>query len=520
MTSKITIMMRLAAICCSAAIFALLRTSTIGIDHTPPVTISINPTADWTAEQLNRSPNIIVVLSEAFWDLTQIKGLKFSRDPIPTFHALQEKYTNGTMLSPQFGGGTANVELEVLTGNSMRFLPKGSIAYETVIDHKVDSLASILSRQGYAPTVISPFFNWYFDSFHVYQRFGFSRFIPLEFFNPNEFVGPYIGDHAVAKRIIEESRRSAGPDFIFANTMENHYHYYSNKFKSNTISIEGNMPGEALAILETYAQGANGADNMLKELVNYYGQLKEPTIVVFFGDHLPQLESDYFVYRESKYIQGTDDPDFLEKMYNVPVLIWNNYMQEQKETLRFSPSFLSPYILRLAKLPGSDYTDFLNDLSKRIPVIPPKPYYEALHINEADLSEYESRQEQILASPEEPDAEAETETGTYIVGYGDPLITSVVPDKISFKEGFLPNFVKSTTLMIKGGRFGIGSILFADDLPLRTTWLNEDSLIALLPKELYRLPGSLKLEVRVVDEKDRILAHSQPYMLHIVDKSP
>ncbi len=134
--------------------------------------------------QTKVKPNVIVVLSEAFWDPTILKDLSFDRDPIPFFHSLQQNYPGGWLLSPQFGGGTANVEFEVLTGLSTRFLPQGSIAYNQYITKGVDSMASILSRQGYTATAINPFHNWFFNSKNVYQNFGFSKFISGEFFCP------------------------------------------------------------------------------------------------------------------------------------------------------------------------------------------------------------------------------------------------------------------------------------------------------------------------------------------------
>lgn len=134
--------------------------------------------------QTKVKPNVIVVLSEAFWDPTILKDLSFDRDPIPFFHSLQQNYPGGWLLSPQFGGGTANVEFEVLTGLSTRFLPQGSIAYNQYITKGVDSMASILSRQGYTATAINPFHNWFFNSKNVYQNFGFSKFISGEFFLP------------------------------------------------------------------------------------------------------------------------------------------------------------------------------------------------------------------------------------------------------------------------------------------------------------------------------------------------
>jgi hypothetical protein len=525
MPFRFAALLRLALFLIASVLIILLRTSSTGDEVHPRTPFQLDNTAPvWSSEELKRDPNIIVVLSEAFWDPTVIPGLTFSRDPIPTFHALQEKYTNGWMLSPQFGGGTANVELEVLTGNSMRFLPENSIAYEQFIKHDVDSMASILARQGYTSTAISPFYNWYFDSSNVYRHFGFSRFISFEYFDPNEYVGPYIGDHAVGKRIIEESQRSTGSDFIFANTMENHYHYWPNKFKRNTIDIKGDMSGEALSILETYAQGANGADAMLQELVEHYSQVKEPTLLVFFGDHLPHLEKDYFVYRESKYISGEDDPDFLEKMHRVPVLIWNNYLNNDKKSIQMSPSFLSPYVLQLADKKGSSYTDFLSELSKKIPIIPPKSYYEAYKVRESDLMEYENRQQHILFGEDSQDREPKLPIGKdpkFISGYGDPVIRSTAPEQLQSGDGgLIADLKKSTTLTVQGGRFTIASVVFADGTPLQTTWLSETALNVVLPKELYAKQGQLELDVKVIDEKNNILGQSQPYLLPIVDKKP
>ncbi|PZE22224.1 LTA synthase family protein [Paenibacillus xerothermodurans] len=541
----------------------LLRSAGPGSDTS--VIPIMAPTLEWTEEELRRDPNVIVVLSEAFWDPTQIAGLQFSRDPIPVYHALQKVYTSGTMLSPQYGGGTANVEFEVLTGNSMRFLPEDDIAYETAVKHNVDSLAGILGRQGYTSTAITPFHNWYFDSTNVYRRFGFSRYISLEFFNPDEYVGPYIGDHAVARRIIEETRRSGGSDFIFANTMENHYHYWPNKFKNNTVQIKGKVPGAALAILETYAQGASGADAMLQQLVEHYSRLKEPTILVFFGDHLPQLEKDYYVYRETKYIESENDPDFLPKMYNVPVLIWNNYMTGPKDNLYISPSFLSPYILQLAKKPGSAYTDYLADLSQRTPVIPPRKYYEAMQINPAELAPYEAWQRSILTgagadsgagssgvpggvpdsgSPDvsgsvyekvyRPHAPAEVGTGlkhqtggrtgasesstvthasaNFILGYGEPVIESVSPSPLDIGES------AAATITVTGGRFGMGSVVCVNGKELETTWHSEETISAVLPKELQSNPEQLGVEVRVIDEKGTILARSKTFLLSMAQR--
>jgi hypothetical protein len=465
--------------------------------------------SDLPDELLMRKPNIIIVLSEAFWDPTLIKSVRFSRDPLPFFHALAETYTSGWLLSPQFGGLTANVEFEVLTGNSIRFLSTETVAYEQHVKTNIDSLASILSSQGYTATAISPFHNWFANSRNAYGRFGFSRFISLEFFHPNEYEGPYIADRAVARRIIEESRKTDGPDFIFANTMENHYHFYPNKFKRNTIGVKGDLPRGDAGILETYAQGINDADRMLETLVQYFSGLREPTIIVFFGDHLPYFEENYKVYRDTHYITGETDPEFLAKMHRTPVVIWNNFIRKPRESIEISPSFLGPYVLNLAGLKGTPYTDYLFQLSKRIPVIPPKEYYPSMNIKESDLSDYQTMQAAMLSGELTSQSHH-----PLVMGYGDPVISEYDPAEITVNKNFKAGGGLST-IVVKGGPFGLGSRLFLDGKQLKTDWKNDKTLTAVMPKDTYAEPGSLELQVKVIDEKEQVLVQSNPVAIQV-----
>lgn len=452
-------------------------------------------------------PNIIVVLSESFWDPTIVPGLTFSRDPLPYFHALQKSFTNGSLLSPQYGGGTANVEFEVLTGNSMRFLPQGSVPYNQYINRGIDSLASITTRQGYTAAAVSPFHNWFFNSRKVYQDLGFSKFISMEFFNP-VYQGPYIADDEVANNIIEQSSTTTGPDFIFANTMENHFGYYSGKFKENTIQVTSEMNADSKETLETYLQGAQGADNMLKKLTDHYASVQEPTIIVFFGDHLPSLGENYQVYKDAGHLKD-NDPDFLDKMYRTPVLIWNNYLPQQKEKLDLSPSFLSPYLLQLAKLEGSAYTDFLNDFSKKIPVLPPNDYYSKMNISEDDLKEYQLLQYDIVFGNQYifKDIKEQIINTDYVLGLGPMVLESVesaLPDERPAKED------KKITLT--GKYLPHQAVVYLNGKPLKTTWESTERLTANAPAD-WNKPGNWELQVKVLDSKSLIAAETNRIVL-------
>ncbi|MCZ8522624.1 MULTISPECIES: LTA synthase family protein [Paenibacillus] len=445
-------------------------------------------------------PNVIVVLSESFWDATQIKGAQFSRDPIPFYHELAKKYTSGTMLSPQYGGGTANVEFEVLTGNSMRFLPPGSVPYNQYVDKGIDSLASILARQAYTSTAINPFHSWFYSSKKVYKNFGFSKYISQEFFDP-DYEGPYLADRQVAKQIIDTSARSEGPDFIFANTMENHYHYYPGKFKENTIKVSG-VTGEAQGLLETYAQGLTGADDMLKRLVTHYENSGEPTIVVFFGDHLPSLGDNYSAYKDSGYLQE-NDPDSLNKLFRVPVLVWNNYLPEHKEELNLSPSFLGPYILKLAEQPGTYYTDYLYQLYQSTPVIPPSNYYEQMGVRPEALKTYETLQYDILFGEQYGYGETKTtvKDPNYILGPGPMKIDEVRSEP----EG------ENTLLTVTGEDLPVQSVLEVNGKAVTTKWNAEQkALQAEVPSgTLGKNPCKVKVVVK--DSKDKQVAVSNEF---------
>ncbi|MCZ8520744.1 MULTISPECIES: LTA synthase family protein [Paenibacillus] len=456
-------------------------------------------------EELQKPPNIIVLLSEAFWDPTQLPGLTFSRDPIPFFHSLQRSFTHGTMLSPMFGGGTANVELEVLTGLSYRFFPDNSIVYEQFIKQPTPSLATILSAQGYTATAITPFHHWYFTSSDVYRHLGFSRYISLEYFDPDEYVGPYMGDAAVGRRIIEESQRSPGADFIFANTMENHFHYYPGKFKRNTIDIKGRtgISAGTIGLAETLAQGMSGADRMLQQLVTHYSMVREPTIIVFFGDHLPSLEK-YDAYVDTGYISGTDDPDFLEKMHTVPLAIWNNYLpREQKDELHISPSFLSPYVLKMANREGSEFTDYLSRLSAKLPILPPEAQYAKYGVDPELARDYARVQAEQLATARQ--LAPQRSESPFELGYGPPRLERVTTGSPSALQGGQ----SPLQLTLEGGRYGLGCTVYIDGQAVPTTWRSETLLQALVPKELIGGTGTLHVQIKVVDSQEKVIGVSE-----------
>lgn len=317
------------------------------------------------------NPNLIIIMNEAFWDPTILPDVSFSQDPIPFFRYLLNSNTSGTLVSSVFGGSTANVEFEILTGLSTAFLPSGSIAYQQYIQRPIPSLTKIFKDSGYTTTAIHPYHDWFYKRDEVYHSLGFDHFLSLRDFSNSEIRGEYIGDIEVSKRIIEIIQSTDQPQLIFAVTMQNHGPYPQSRYDSTDISISADISSEGLKILEVYSEGLKDADESLELLINNIRETDEPTIIVFFGDHLPFLGKDYLVYKQTGFIEGNENSWSLEenlKMKSVPLLIWSNYENNLEGFERLGSSFLGNSLLGLTGQRNNHIFAFAQQISQYLPV--------------------------------------------------------------------------------------------------------------------------------------------------------
>ncbi|MGI5902221.1 MAG: LTA synthase family protein [Desulfitobacteriia bacterium] len=317
-------------------------------------------------------PNLVIVLNEAFWDPTLLPNIQFSKDPLPFFRQQSAEHISGIIVSPVFGGSTANVEFELLTGLSTSFLPQGTIAYQRYIERPLPALPNLLKAEGYSTIAIHPYEDWFYNRNLVYPLLGFDSFYHLDDFKLAVKKGEYVADIEVSKKIIEELQSSSQPAFIFALTMQNHGPYSKNRYEEREITVEGPVSDEGKDILETYVQGVKDADRSLEYLIDFLSTWEEPTIVFFAGDHLPYLGKDYKVYRETGFIQGFENEWSLEeklKMKSVPLLIWSNYEDFSAADIGpFSFSFLGPYLLEKSGLQPNFLFNFGKNFASNYPV--------------------------------------------------------------------------------------------------------------------------------------------------------
>lgn len=320
-------------------------------------------------------PNVIFIMNEAFWDPTRLPGLTFSQDPAPTLHRLQQDphAATGYLLSPQFGGGTSNVEFEVLTGLNMSFLPAGSVPYQQYISKPTPSLAGYFAGLGYKSAAIHSYEGWFWNREKVYKWMGFDSFKDKSRFVEPEYDGAFIADSEVSRSIIQAVKDSEQPLFVYAVTMQNHGPYEDNRYGDDVIRVEGSLTASAKQAVETYSRGVFAADRSLQQLIGYFEESGEPTVIVFYGDHLPMLGYDYDVYKQTGFISTERTEHWtleeLERMRSVPYAVWSNFPLAEKPGPVLSYSFLGSAVLKSLGLEAPAQFAFHSDLAARVPVL-------------------------------------------------------------------------------------------------------------------------------------------------------
>lgn len=328
-------------------------------------------------QQKEQYPNIIVIMDEAFSDLSVWGDFGTSQEVMPFFKSLQEEAVGGELYVSVKGGNTANTEFEFLTGDSMAFLPAGSVPYQQYINDSLPSIASYLKSLGYSTSAIHPYNASGWDRDEVYPYMGFDEFLSREdFTNPLTMRG-YISDQSAFEKIREvfEEKEAGSSAFIFEVTMQNHGGYSrSTPDFDSYIKLTG-VENKTTSVLATekYLTLMNQTDLALRQLVEYFDSVEEPVVLVMFGDHQP---SDYItnVIQRICGVEPADTLEYMQQGYRVPFVIWSNFGLEHEYYNALSVNYMGSLVLEQAGLPRTGYQKFLNNLRQVLPVINANSY--------------------------------------------------------------------------------------------------------------------------------------------------
>lgn len=345
------------------------------------------------------APNIICIMNESLSDLSVLGDFTTNEDYMPFMRSLTENTVKGNLYVPVIGAGTSNTEFEFLTGHSTAFLPSGSNAYMLYIKNPIASLVSTLEGQGYSSYTLHPYYSSGWNRVSVYENMGFNKFVALENIMDislmNEYiqngnnadylqmlveqtypdrdkmlVRQYISDHYNYKLLIEdfENRDKNIPYFSFNVTMQNHGGYTSGASNfDECISITSsdvyyNKASKYLSLVKE-------SDNAFRELIEYFSNVKEPTVICMFGDHQPSIETQFIAS-----LLGVNNLSNLtieqeQQRHATPFFIWANYDIEEKYIDKLSANYLSSYVLDVAGVKLTEYNKYLLKLSETLPVI-------------------------------------------------------------------------------------------------------------------------------------------------------
>lgn len=386
---------------------------------------------DGTGDNPDFKPNIIAIMNESFSDLSVIGDFEASEDSLSYFKSLEDNTIRGNLLVSPFGGYTCNTEYEFLTGMPTGVLKSRSAPYIQMMFNDLPySLNTHLKSLGYTATALHPYYASGWNRPKVYDYMSFDKFVSLEnltdYTEYPEYCRGYISDKSSYDAILNMMYEKK-PDerkFIFNVTMQNHGSYDDDSFESD-VSLD-NMNG-SYPEAEQYLSLLKRSDEAFNYLLNNLKAFDEPTIVLMFGDHMPNVEREFY---EELYGTSLDnlEGEQPQKRYIVPFVIWANYDIEEKTDIYTSPCYLSNILMDTAGLPKSRVQLYLEDLSTELSQINPMGYYDPdgywHNFNETHLDEdYYNLQYAILTG----------ENLTYDFSYTVkelPAITNTVHDNV------------------------------------------------------------------------------------------
>lgn len=342
---------------------------------------------DISVIKYNPRPNIIWIMGEAFTDLSQDEHFSFApgNDPNENFKKLQKNSVmHGRIVTPSFGGGTGDTEFDALTGAlTIDCAPDESFAFNA-IKRDVSSLPSLFNTIGYKTMAFHPGFAWFYGRQDVYPKLGFKDNFFLENIDQPEMKGGYVSERQFSEifrnRFLQALENSDEPIFSYGLDIQNHGPYFYDKYGKNlpyqcTVSLSE----EAANNFGSYFLGIKDMDIMLGEVYDMIMSLDEPTIMVFYGDHLPGLGSDPSAFDEIGIKLSHDDLEKEIEFYSTPYVIVANesgraFLNRENVEIQdgnaVSANYLASMVLDMLNYNKVDnFFIYNSEMRKKLPII-------------------------------------------------------------------------------------------------------------------------------------------------------
>lgn len=307
---------------------------------------------------------IIYILSESFSNPNRVPGVKTDSDPIPYINSLKNNNTSGIMDSYGYGGGTADMEFEALSGMSLNnFAPALSTPYVELMP-KLNYMPTVLDLFK-TKTAIHPYQPTLYNRINVFKQFGFQKFYntdsPYKISYTDKLKGSkYISDASAYKEVGKVLKKNKGGQFIQLSTMQNHMPFLPNEYKNN-YGIKANaLNKHSRESLSTYTEGIHQSDSAMKELIKSVDNDKRNISIVFYGDHLPGLYN---------WTNGNDDKinQYDSLLHQTDYFIYSNHASRKVKKEIAAPYMFTPMMLDQTNSKLSGYYAFLTKCMQELP---------------------------------------------------------------------------------------------------------------------------------------------------------
>ena len=369
-------------------------------------------------------PNIIVVQLESYFDVANAEFFTTSEDACPNLHNLYQNYSNGYFKVPSVGAGTANTEFEVLTGMNLRYFGPGEYPYKTYSKkHPTESAATALASLGYGTHALHDNTGNFYSRANVFNNMGFDTFTSKGFMNVLQTTeNGWAKDEILTQHIMEAMDTTKQEDFVFTVSVQGHGNYPETQVIENPkIKVEG-IEDEALKNKwEYYVNQVYEMDQFVGDLIKAVEERNEPSVVVFYGDHLPTM--------------GLKAEDLKSRyLYNTNYVIWDNIGLQKDDKNIPAYQLMSEVLNRLDIHSGTVFN-----------------YHQQRKGTKNYLSDLELLQYDILYGKQYVyNGKAPITEGHMVMGIRNVSLSSIVPQLNSGYSLYGENFTKYSRVYVNG----------------------------------------------------------------------
>lgn len=297
--------------------------------------------ADAVAQALSRleaeslspdAPNLIYIQLESFTAFSQWKNLHANQNPSPFFDSLWQTYPHGYVQIDKVGYGTSDTEFEILTAMNIWDAGISTYPYNSVLQKRTcESVASVLSRYGYATAALHNNSYGFYSRHKVYSNLGFDAFYSSESMQGLTYNSQnWAKDEIFAALLPSLLAATPQKDFLFGVTVQGHGNYPAGQ-KNLPITVTGASSQKQNERLSYYFSQISETDAMLRALLTTLESYPEPVTVLLYGDHLPGI--------------GATAQDLVtDSLYHTPYVLWSNRAPADAQRRDFEAYELTPWI--------------------------------------------------------------------------------------------------------------------------------------------------------------------------------